>query len=71
MWLQEVKEKLSLTEFTVTDGLLADGWKVEFAADAEAMLTDLDKDGPGESASSVPKVDSNCEMRATGWVGLQ
>ena len=52
----------------MTDGLLSEGSKIDYAADAEAVLADLDKDGSGEPIDTRPKVDSNCEMRTTGWV---
>ncbi|XP_076464084.1 poly [ADP-ribose] polymerase tankyrase-like isoform X2 [Babylonia areolata] len=70
MLTNEITEKLTLTEFTVTDGLLADGSKVDYASDAEAVLSDLDKDkdASGETVPARPKVDSNCEMRTTGEV---
>lgn len=50
----------------MTDGLLSEGSKIDYAADAEAVLADLDKDGSGEPIDARPKVDSNCEMRTTG-----
>ncbi|KAL8622949.1 hypothetical protein ACOMHN_027070 [Nucella lapillus] len=71
------REKQTLQQFTVKDGLLEDKVKVDFGADAEAIINDLDKVGDAttttttQSASSLPprsKVDSNCEMRTTGEV---
>ena len=50
----------------MTDGLLAEASKIDYASDAEAKLTDLDKDESGEPIDTSPKVDSNCEMRTTG-----
>ncbi|XP_070180050.1 poly [ADP-ribose] polymerase tankyrase-like isoform X2 [Littorina saxatilis] len=61
-------EKPSYTDFTVADGLLADGAKIDFARDAEDFLTNLDKGAEGEPANARPKVDCNCEMRITGEV---